>query len=88
MAKKSKISESTKKIDNNVKLSVIVPCCNVEKYLDQCLKSIVDQTFKEMEIICVNDGSKIIHYLLLKNMHLKIRESRYWINQIVAMEIQ
>jgi len=77
MAKKSKISESTKKIDNNVKLSVIVPCCNVEKYLDQCLKSIVDQTFKEMEIICVNDGSKdntlsIIEKYASKDKRIKI----------------
>lgn len=40
-----------------VKVSVIVPIYKVEKYLGRCLKSLVSQTFKEMEIICVNDGS-------------------------------
>ncbi|KAB3583731.1 glycosyltransferase family 2 protein, partial [Phocaeicola vulgatus] len=39
------------------KLSVIVPIYNVEKYLDKCLASLVNQTMKEIEIICVNDGS-------------------------------
>ncbi len=42
---------------NNIKLSIIVPCYNVENYIRKCLSSIVDQTLKEIEIICVNDGS-------------------------------
>ena len=39
------------------KVSVIVPCYNVENWLDQCLQSLVSQTLKQIEIICVNDGS-------------------------------
>ena len=39
------------------KISVIVPCYNVEKYLEECLDSIVNQTFTDIEIICINDGS-------------------------------
>ena len=39
------------------KISVIVPVYNVEKYLSQCLDSILNQTFKDFECICVNDGS-------------------------------
>ena len=39
------------------KISVIVPVYNVEEYLPKCLASIVNQTFKDIEIICVNDGS-------------------------------
>jgi len=39
------------------KVSVIIPVYNVEKYLPACLDSIVDQTLKDIEIICVNDGS-------------------------------
>lgn len=39
------------------KVSIIVPIYNVEKYLSQCLESICKQTLKDIEIICVNDGS-------------------------------
>lgn len=39
------------------KVSVILPVYNVEKYLRQCLDSIVGQTLKDIEIICVDDGS-------------------------------
>lgn len=39
------------------KVSVIVPVFNVEPYLVECMESIINQTLKEMEIICVNDGS-------------------------------
>lgn len=39
------------------KISVIVPIYNAEKYIDRCMKSIYDQTFKDYEIILVNDGS-------------------------------
>ena len=39
------------------KISIIVPVCNVEKYLSKCLDSIVNQTLKEIEIICIDDGS-------------------------------
>ncbi len=40
-----------------VKVSVIIPVYNAEKYLDQCLESLCVQTLKEIEIICVDDGS-------------------------------
>ena len=39
------------------KVSILVPCYNVEKYLPQCLDSIVNQTLRDIEIICINDGS-------------------------------
>ncbi len=38
-------------------VSVIVPVYNVEEYLSTCLDSIINQTLKEIEIICINDGS-------------------------------
>ncbi|MBQ8459730.1 glycosyltransferase family 2 protein [bacterium] len=40
-----------------VKISVIVPVYNTEKYIERCLDSLVNQTLKELEIICVDDGS-------------------------------
>ncbi len=39
------------------KISVIIPIYNVEKYVEECLNSIVNQTLKDIEIICINDGS-------------------------------
>lgn len=39
------------------KVSVIMPVYNVGEYLEECLKSVINQTLKEIEIICVNDGS-------------------------------
>ena len=40
-----------------IKVSVIVPIYNTEKYVVECLESIVNQTLKEIEIICIDDGS-------------------------------
>ena len=40
-----------------VKVSIIIPVYNVEKYLPKCLDSLVNQTLKDIEIILVNDGS-------------------------------
>ncbi len=42
---------------NKPKVSIVVPVYNGEKYLRECLDSLVNQTLKELEIICVNDGS-------------------------------
>lgn len=40
-----------------VKVSVVIPVYNVEDYLNECLDSIINQTLKDIEIICINDGS-------------------------------
>ena len=39
------------------RIAVLIPCYNVEKYLRQCLDSVVNQTLEDMEIIAINDGS-------------------------------
>ena len=44
-------------MSSRVKVSVLVPIYNVEDYLPECLDSLVGQTLKEIEIICINDGS-------------------------------
>ena len=38
-------------------VSIVIPIYNVEKYLEECLDSIIDQDYENLEIICVNDGS-------------------------------
>ena len=45
-------------MNRDIKISVIVPIYNVEKYIRQCLESIVNQTYRNLEIIVVNDGTK------------------------------
>lgn len=41
----------------SIKLTVIVPVYNTEKYLHQCIESILQQTYSNLQIICINDGS-------------------------------
>ncbi|MGC3978509.1 MAG: glycosyltransferase [Paludibacteraceae bacterium] len=43
---------------NDIKFSIIVPVYNIEKYIEKCLDSIVNQSYINIEIILVNDGSK------------------------------
>ena len=45
------------KINNCPRVSIIIPVYNVEKYLHECLSSIINQTFRDLEIIIINDGS-------------------------------
>ena len=45
-------------MNNLVNISILVPVCNVEKYLRKCLGSIITQSLQNIEIICINDGSK------------------------------
>ena len=42
---------------SDIKVTVMIPVYNTAKYLRQCLDSVINQTLKEIEIICVNDGS-------------------------------
>ena len=59
------------------KICVIVPVYNVEEYLAKCLDSVINQTYKNLEIICVNDGStdssaKILDEYAKKDCRIKI----------------
>ena len=60
-----------------VEISVIIPVYNVEDYLRECLDSICNQTFDDIEIICVNDGStdsspEILNEYARKDSRVKI----------------
>ena len=62
---------------DDVKVSVIVPVYNTEEYLQKCLDSLTNQTLKNIEIICVNDGStdnslKILQDNAIKDDRIKI----------------
>lgn len=61
------------------KISIIVPVYNVSKYLRKCLESLLNQTLKEIEIICIDDGStddsrKILKEYKEKDSRIKVIE--------------
>ena len=45
------------KIMNIMKVSIIIPIYNAEKYLEECIEFALNQTYSDIEIIAVNDGS-------------------------------
>lgn len=60
-----------------IKISIIVPVYNVEEYLPKCLDSLINQTLKDIEIICINDGStdssgEILEKYSKKDSRLKV----------------
>lgn len=62
---------------NNIHVSVIIPVYNSEKYLEQCLDSVANQTLKNIEIICINDEStdnslKILEKYAKKDKRIKV----------------
>lgn len=60
-----------------VKVSVILPVYNVEKYLKECLDSILNQTLQEIEVICVDDGSTDRSLEILREYEKKDKELLY-----------
>ena len=52
-------------------VSIIIPVYNVSKYLRTCLDSVINQTYKDLEIICINDGSTDDSLEILKEYSIK-----------------
>ena len=50
----------------DIKISIIIPVYNVEKYLEECLDSAFSQTIQQKEILCIDDGSSDGSYLILQ----------------------
>ncbi len=65
------LSKNTYNILYSPKVSVIIPVYNVEQYLRECLDSVINQTLKDIEIICVNDGSPDNSLAILKEYAAK-----------------
>jgi glycosyltransferase involved in cell wall biosynthesis len=66
---------------SKIKLSVIIPCYNVENYVEKCINSLLQQTLNDIEIIVVNDGSKdntlkILKKLVKENTNIKLIDKK------------
>ena len=59
-------------MEDNIKVSILVPCYNSEKYIDKCINSILCQTLDDIEIICINDGSTDNTLKILKKIIPKL----------------
>lgn len=69
-----------------IKLSVIIPVYNVEKYIYECIESLINQSIKEIEIIVIDDGSKDSSIEIVKSS--MIRESILLRKQMVEYHLQ
>lgn len=69
-----------------IKVSIIVPAYNVEGYLEECITSLIGQTYRNIEIIIINDGSKdnskriIEKYVVLDNRIIEIEQENMGAN--------
>ena len=54
-----------------IKFTIIIPVYNEEKFLNQCLDSVLNQTYKNLEIICIDDCSTDNSYEILKEYQNK-----------------
>lgn len=59
-----------------IKVSVIIPIYNAERYLRECLDSVISQTLKKIEIICINDGSTDTTQLILQEYQKRDKRIR------------
>lgn len=59
------------------KISIIIPIYNVEEYLEECVNSVINQTFKDIEIICINDGSTDNSEKVAKKLAKKDKRIKY-----------
>jgi glycosyltransferase involved in cell wall biosynthesis len=63
---------------NKPKISVIIPVYNSEKYLESALDSVLNQTFQDFEILCIDDGSRDSSAKIIKNYSQKDKRVQYF----------
>ena len=78
--KKNDQKNEVKKITTDELVSIVIPIYNAEKYLKKCLDSILNQEYKNIEVICVNDGSTDSSKAIIENYIKKDKRVRL-INQ-------
>lgn len=71
------LDKTADEMKNTIDVSIIVPAYNVETYIEDCLVSLINQTFKNIEIIVINDGStdntlQIINKYVKKDSRIKV----------------
>ena len=64
----------------NEKISIIIPVYNTEKYVEKSINSILNQSYKNIELIIINDGStdnseKIIKRIIRDNKNIKYKKT-------------
>lgn len=67
---------------NDVKISVIVTVYNIERYIGECLDSVLNQEFTPIEVICVDDASSDKSYQILKEYEKKDKRVRIICNEV------
>ena len=63
-----------------IKVSIIVPIYNVEKYLSRCLDSLLVQSYQNIEVLCINDGTEdnsqqIVDIYVKDHPHFYLKQS-------------
>ena len=56
---------------DSMKASVIIPAYNVEDYIERCIRSVINQSEEDIEIIVVNDGSKDCTLKKIRNLSVR-----------------
>lgn len=64
-----------------VKISILIPVYNTEKYLKKCLDSVINQTLQDIEIIIVNDGSKDNSQEIIEEYAKKDKRIKYFVQE-------
>ena len=69
----------------NIRFSIIIPCYNVEKYIEECLDSIISQEEQSWEAICTDDGSEGFKGLVTAMLEKLVTEDGKVYDQAVAI---